>query len=82
MHLSRRLRRTTMLASEPLHAPEFGSPKAANLFFAKVGGFPTIGFRIRASDGREYQVNLDAVDIAAINKARNVDFAGDEYGWP
>lgn len=82
MYLSRRLRRTTAIASEPLHAAEFGSPISSNLFFAQCNDQPTIGFRVRARDGREYQINLTAGDIEAINRARNVDYAGDEYGWP
>lgn len=83
MYLSRRLRRTTMLASETLHAAaKFGSMKSSNMFYSLCGDDPTIGFRVRASDGREYQINLTAGDIEAINQARNVDYAGPEYGWP
>lgn len=79
---SRKTRRTSLRADAPLTAPSFGSPIAANLFYALCGPFPTIGWRVRDDKGTEYQINLTDDDIRAINSARYIAYAGPEYDWP
>lgn len=76
MILSRKLRRKTVLINEPVENPYFQRMEVGTTIT------PTIAFRARASDGREYTVNLTDADIQALWFARQSTYGGLHYGWP
>lgn len=85
MLITRKLRRQTTIANEPLYCTSFGSKDRGNLsYVAGLGAdiIPSIVATVRGEDGREYRVRLTADDIDAINRARHELYGGAEYEWP
>lgn len=85
MIITRKLRRQTRIANEPLICAEFGGKERGNLsYVAGLGAeiVPSILITVRGDDGREYRIRLTAPDIDAINRARHVLYSGREYAWP
>ena len=88
--LTRKVRRMISRGFLDLRPDIFGSMFKTNMFYGRTRinphetaeSVPAIGWRVNGSDGVEYQIMLTDADIRAINHARHVTYAGDEYGWP